>query len=324
MKKVLFGFVFVFAMISGFSQAISLDEGIAKATDYIIESLPKGTKLVILSYTSDSKDMSDYLVDELTTLLVNKRTFEVLDRANLALLQNEMKFQMSGEVSDETAQAIGKKLGAESIVSGSFEQVGNEYKYRTRIIKVSTAAIQGLISQKIISDETVYALLTGGTVQPVAKTKPAKVEKPVTAKPATTESTAPYNDFTFGQRFVASAINPLLGLGSWVMKDRFGGIVVASGEIIGIALLGVYNNGWKTVETDTGTEVYNEYSDGVMYGGAATLAGALLFGFIRPFFFTKPMPITAFGPNAGLNVELVSQKNSTAPTAVSASYTIRY
>ena len=46
---------------------------------------------------------------------------------------------MSGEVSDESAAAIGRFLGAEHIITGDFSSVGNVYRYRANAINVEQA-----------------------------------------------------------------------------------------------------------------------------------------------------------------------------------------
>jgi len=43
----------------------------------------------------------------------------VVDRQQLDLIRAELNFQMSGEVSDESAQSIGQMLGVQSIMSGT-------------------------------------------------------------------------------------------------------------------------------------------------------------------------------------------------------------
>jgi len=66
---------------------------------------------------------------------------------------------MSGDVSDETAQRIGQKLGAQSIISGSFVRIGGEYRMRIRAIAVETAQVQGLTSIQVKMDKTLRGLV---------------------------------------------------------------------------------------------------------------------------------------------------------------------
>lgn len=69
-----------------------------------------------------------------------------------------MVFQLSGEVSDETAQSIGKKLGAQTIVSGSVEPMGDILRLRIRAIAVESAAIQGIYTANIQKDRFLTSL----------------------------------------------------------------------------------------------------------------------------------------------------------------------
>jgi len=66
---------------------------------------------------------------------------------------------MSGDVSDETAQAIGKMLGAQTIISGSITPLGRNYRFRIQATEVETAAIQGGQTVSVIEDATLAALL---------------------------------------------------------------------------------------------------------------------------------------------------------------------
>jgi hypothetical protein len=73
-----------------------------------------------------------------------------------------MSLQLSGDVSDESAQAIGKMLGAQSIVSGTLTNMGNFHRFRIRVINVETAAIQTQVSLDLQNNAQVSFLL-GGT-----------------------------------------------------------------------------------------------------------------------------------------------------------------
>jgi hypothetical protein len=81
----------------------------------------------------------------------------------------EMYFQLSGEVSDETALSLGKMLGAQTIISGSIEAVGDVFRLRIRAIAVETAAIQGIYTINIQRDRFLSSLAgpsgTGGNAQ---------------------------------------------------------------------------------------------------------------------------------------------------------------
>jgi TolB-like protein len=103
--------------------------------------------------------LSDYVIEELSGFLVKDGGLNVAARQELELLQREMDFQFSGEVSDETQQAIGHKLGAQTVISGSLIPVGNTYLVRIKAINVESAVTQASESYTIQRDERLIALL---------------------------------------------------------------------------------------------------------------------------------------------------------------------
>jgi TolB-like protein len=169
MRKKLFAFIIFIILSAGsaFSQTLALDNALKSATVYLTEKLPQGTLVVVLNFSSKFEPLSNYVIEELTANIVNSGRLTAVERQNLDVIQNEMKFQMSGEVSDESAQAIGKKLGAQTIISGSIDSLGNIFRMRVRAIEVQTAAILGMQTFNVAVDEVLSAL-TGGAVPAVA------------------------------------------------------------------------------------------------------------------------------------------------------------
>jgi TolB-like protein len=118
--------------------------------------------VVLLNFNSASQRLSNYVLDELMTVLVRNGKLTVVDRANLEDVRREMDFQMSGEVSDESAQSIGRILGAQYIISGSLEELGANYVVRFRAIAVETAALQALPRFNVRKDTQIADLMEGG------------------------------------------------------------------------------------------------------------------------------------------------------------------
>jgi hypothetical protein len=72
-----------------------------------------------------------------------------------------MNLQLSGDVSDDSAQAIGKQLGAQAIVTGSLTNLGNTYRFRVKVINVETARIEAQFSYNLGNNQQVAFLLNG-------------------------------------------------------------------------------------------------------------------------------------------------------------------
>jgi len=152
-----------------YAQQLNLDTIIERAARSVEDVLPQGAKVAVLNFVSTSETFSDHVIEELTGKLVNGRKITIVDRRNLALISQEMKIQLSGDVSDESAQAIGRMLGAQSIISGTLTNMGTFYRFRVKVINVETAAIQTQASFDLRNDEQVAFLLGGSptSVPPV-------------------------------------------------------------------------------------------------------------------------------------------------------------
>jgi TolB-like protein len=159
-------FLFCGLAVSAFPQnAVPLEKGLKESVAYFEGRLPRGTKLAVLNMTSPSPDLADYVIEEMTGCLVNSNSFTLVERSNLALLQQEMDFQFSGEVSDETVRSIGRKLGAQTVVTGSITLTGNVFRLRIRAVDIETGVIQGQFNANIVKDQYLAGLYNQGVNQ---------------------------------------------------------------------------------------------------------------------------------------------------------------
>jgi hypothetical protein len=146
-----------------------LDSVIRNLSDYLNTRIPKGNKVVFLNVNSDWPDFSEYILSSLVENAVNDEVFSVVERRQLDDLRSELKFQLSGEVSDKSAQEIGQMIGAEIIVSGMVTEVGNEYRIQVRAISVQTAAVMGLASRNVSKKGPIVTALTTAVTDAVAR-----------------------------------------------------------------------------------------------------------------------------------------------------------
>jgi hypothetical protein len=252
-----------------------LDAGIAEAARGLSSRLAGKTKVVILDIKTDNERVEAYIVDGLTSQLLQNDRLVVVDRENLATIKKELSFQMSGDVSDESSQRIGAMLGAESIITGSFEPLDDKYRLSLKAVKVETAEIQYLSAMTIIPDGGIDALYGRKTV-------------------------ASRDVADFSGRLVCSAINPLIGLGSFIQGDSSGGGTVVFWEVVGGA--GLYFG-------------YTKENDFFTIAGGCAFGGAVIYSIIRPWTY-KRVPSVA---RALDNVRVAYTGD-----AVSAGYTIRF
>ena len=177
---------------------LGLDAAIQMASRDISGALPAGTKVALLNFSSPSDVFSSYVLEEMSIYLVRDRNLIVVDRREIDLIRSEMDFQMSGEVSDESAQSIGRMLGAQSIISGSWLTIGDSHRFRTRVINVNTAAIETSKSITVNDSPTIQHLLAQGYNRPAAPQMaavapaPTAVAPPALAEPATAPAIPAY------------------------------------------------------------------------------------------------------------------------------------
>jgi TolB-like protein len=278
-------------MASGLSaQNVSLDEAIKGAADDLGKNLSQGSKVAVLNFTGGSDRLSNYVIEELNSALVNGRLITAVDRAQLELVRQEMNFQMSGEVSDESAQQIGKMLGAQYIISGSVDDIGNTYRFRIKAIEVMSASIQVSYSANVLKDEMLATLMGTSASAP----SPAVTSTPT---PNSGSSPAPqiidpnaYQDFTTGRRIGAGFLNWIVGLGSFTMGDWLGGLIVGGAEVVGILI----------TLSEVEALMNGEETTGI---GSILVLGGMIYGHIRPFQYHRPRPnVAMFNDSTGLNI----------------------
>jgi len=113
----------------------------------MIENMEQGTTVAVLSIASRDANEGEFVLDELTFLLVNTNRFKVVDRRSLDAIQAEARFQYSGDVDDNSAVSIGKLLGANIVITGSVTGSGSTRRLRTKALNVQTAEILAMASE---------------------------------------------------------------------------------------------------------------------------------------------------------------------------------
>jgi hypothetical protein len=185
---------------------ISLEAAAREAAVRMDARLPAKTEIALVSVGSSSAQLSEYIINQLEASVVDSGKLVVVDRANLDKIRKEQGLQTSGEVSDESAKAIGKLLGAGAIVTGSFTDLGEVYHLVLKAINMETGAVAVSYPADIAKSSRITAMLAsgggagagvyGGSAAPSAQgasanPAPAPVPAPVPAVPAQTAAPAP-------------------------------------------------------------------------------------------------------------------------------------
>lgn len=173
MKRLLFVCTFIFAAAATF--AVDIGTALDQAAEQFSSTLQTGTTVAIVGIASDTDDMSEYMLDELTLRFVQQRRLTVANRANLDAIKQEMNFQLSGEVSDASMQEIGAMAGAETVIHGSLRKLGSAYILSLQALNVTTATVEDMYRATIDPNETTNLLLLEGKENKIILSESSKL-----------------------------------------------------------------------------------------------------------------------------------------------------
>jgi hypothetical protein len=119
-----------------------LEAAVHRAYNDIMKQMPEQSRIAIINISASNARDGEFVLDELTNILVNSKRYNIVDRQSLDSIRAEMNFQLSGEVDDNSAVDIGKMLGAEIVITGNITD-----KLRIRALGVQTAQIIAMTTQ---------------------------------------------------------------------------------------------------------------------------------------------------------------------------------
>jgi hypothetical protein len=133
---------------SGETSSIIAD-AVKQASRELLAAMPDRSRISFIGGRGGNQNTLDFIIDELTAAVVATGTITVIDREQIDAIIAEQRFQLSGEVSDETAVSIGRLSGSQIIVSCSITGASSQRRLRVRAITVETGVIFHQISLQI-------------------------------------------------------------------------------------------------------------------------------------------------------------------------------
>jgi hypothetical protein len=117
-------------------------KAVKQAADALHAALPAGTSISIVKIRSTERAMIDYVADQLTKNIIQSGKISVIGRQDQALINAEQKFQLSGNVSDESAVSLGKQIGVKYMVLCWISGEKSLRRLYTRVLNMETARIE--------------------------------------------------------------------------------------------------------------------------------------------------------------------------------------
>lgn len=121
-------------------------------------------KVTVLDFTDlqgNSSELGRYIAEQLAVnLVLQKRQFSVLDRANLKSILAEHKLTATGLVDPENAKKLGKFAGVDALVIGNITPIGSKITSTVKVITTETAEIVCAAKARFQADESTEKLLS--------------------------------------------------------------------------------------------------------------------------------------------------------------------
>jgi TolB-like protein len=114
---------------------------VERISEKFITELPGKAIIAVLNISSSDAASAVFIADELEFRLSDSKKFTVVDRKSLDTIRGEQRFQLSSEVSDESAHSIGKMLGASIVITGNISGTGSARRLTLKALDVETAEI---------------------------------------------------------------------------------------------------------------------------------------------------------------------------------------
>lgn len=145
MRKIIFCFLllftsFCFAQGSG---SVDLDIAISNSVREIKTIIPAASVVAVYNFDSPSDKLSKYIANAMIQNISNNTSMRVVERDNQneSLVEQNISYSSSGNISDNSVYQSAKKLGAQFVIYGSFEQYGSLLQLTVRVTNVETGEI---------------------------------------------------------------------------------------------------------------------------------------------------------------------------------------
>lgn len=140
LKKIILLLIFMLSVLFPLCAKEKLDAVLQKAASDVSLRVSAKTILCVLDFDSESKEMGVYIHDSLISSFAENPNIRIVTRQNMDKVNEELDYQYSGYVSDETALSLCKRLGAQEILFGQFDELDNGYILQVKMLDVETGS----------------------------------------------------------------------------------------------------------------------------------------------------------------------------------------
>jgi hypothetical protein len=139
----------IFLCVGAFAQEQGIEKQLSDLTEKLATQVKDHSKkkVTVLDFTDlqgGSSELGKYVAEQLTVnLVMGKRDFSILDRANLKSILAEHKLTATGLVDPENAKKLGMLAGVDTLILGNIIPGKQTISLTAKIITTDTAEIIG-------------------------------------------------------------------------------------------------------------------------------------------------------------------------------------
>lgn len=108
-------------------------------SDNLSNSIPEKMRIAVMPFNGEPKELATFYEDEISSNLIAESKFTLLTIKERDLIKNEITYQLSGLVDDESIVAIGHQLGVQVIIVGNISIIEKSYNLTIKAVNVETA-----------------------------------------------------------------------------------------------------------------------------------------------------------------------------------------
>jgi hypothetical protein len=135
---------------SGLTMGPSIETSVRNSFDRATESLKKKQKVAVINVDSDNISEGDYILEELTYLTVHSaKNFQVIDRRTVDAFRASNGIGVPSYNNDYILMLIGQLIGADIILTGRLDGLGELRRLRVKALEVKTGRLLGNSSERV-------------------------------------------------------------------------------------------------------------------------------------------------------------------------------
>src|ERR1700744_2481880 len=163
--RFLIAFIYLALCLPLRAQTNDIDTGLSNLASNLagqIESQGK-KKVAVIDFTDldgGTSKLGKYIAEQLTVdLVIDRKDFSVLDRANLKKVLDEHKLTATGLIDPDNAKKLGQFAGVDALILGTITPKDRSVSLTAKIITTDTAEIVGATRTEFKKDDTIQELM---------------------------------------------------------------------------------------------------------------------------------------------------------------------